>query len=215
MMKESKLGKDFYSRTAVEVAKDLLGKYIIHIVNGRELIAKVVETEAYMGQTDKAAHSYNNRRTKRTEVMFGPAGCAYVYLIYGMYYCMNVVAADIDIPQAVLIRAAEPIDGIDIMAEHRYRKSISVCSNKEILNLTNGPGKLCQAMNITKLNNGEDLGGNRLYFVEDSSQPGFQMITTTRININYAEEAIHFPYRFYINGNRYVSVRDKNQPFHS
>jgi DNA-3-methyladenine glycosylase len=215
MMKQSKLGKDFYSRDAVEVAKDLLGKYIIHVVNGQELIARVVETEAYMGQTDKAAHSYNNRRTKRTEVMFGPAGCAYVYLIYGMYYCMNVVAADIDIPQAVLIRAVEPIDGINIMTEHRYGKSISDCSKKEILNLTNGPGKLCQAMNITKLNNGEDLTGNRLYFVEDSSQPEFQMITTTRININYAEEAIHFPYRFYINGNRYVSVRDKSQPFHS
>jgi DNA-3-methyladenine glycosylase len=112
-----KLERSFYNRTAIEVAKGLLGKYLVHRVNGRELSGKIVETEAYMGPDDKAAHSCSNRRTKRTEVMFGPPGYAYVYLIYGMYSCMNIVASEVESPQAVLIRALEPVKGLEDMAK--------------------------------------------------------------------------------------------------
>jgi DNA-3-methyladenine glycosylase len=205
----NKLEREFYSRSAVEVAMGLLGKYLVHRTGGRELVTKIVETEAYMGPEDKAAHSYNNRRTNRTEVMFGPPGHAYVFRIYGMYSCMNVVASEIGKPQAVLIRAAEPAEGLEQMSLLRYRKSLAECTKRDILNLSNGPGKLCQAMNITGSNNRDDLCSNRLFLLEDAPQE-FHMVTTTRINIDYAEEAIHFPYRFYIYGNSYVSVRDKN-----
>lgn len=203
-----KLDREFYSRSAIEVAKELLGKYMVHRINGLELIVRIVETEAYMGPEDKAAHSYNNRRTNRTEVMFGPPGYAYVFRIYGMHSCMNVVASEIGKPQAVLIRAAEPVEGLACMAQKRFQKSLGDCTEREMLNLTNGPGKLCQAMQITGNNNGDDLCGNRLFFLLNDVQD-FQIVTTTRINIGYAEEAIHFPYRFYIQGNKYVSVRCK------
>ena len=208
-----KLERSFYNRTAIEVAKGLLGKYLVHRVNGRELSGKIVETEAYMGPDDKAAHSCSNRRTKRTEVMFGPPGYAYVYLIYGMYSCMNIVASEVESPQAVLIRALEPVKGLEDMAKARYHKSLADCTKKELLGLTNGPGKLCRAMGITNRDSGEDLCRNRIFLLEGGMEPEFEMVTTTRINIGYAEEAIHFPYRFYINGNRYVSVRDRNYPF--
>lgn len=204
-----KLCREFYSRSAIDVAKELLGKYMVHRVNGLELIARIVETEAYMGPEDKAAHSYNNRRTNRTEVMFGPPGYAYVFRIYGMHSCMNVVTSEIGKPQAVLIRAAEPVEGLDQMVRKRFQKSLEDCTERDILNLTNGPGKLCQAMEITIKNNGDDLCGNRLYFLQNGMQE-FQMVTTTRINIDYAEEAVNLPYRFYFQGNKYVSVRCRN-----
>jgi DNA-3-methyladenine glycosylase len=200
-----KLSREFYARTSIDVAKDLLGKYLVHIVDGVEIIGKVVETEAYMGPSDKAAHSFNNRRTKRTEVMFGPPGFAYVFAIYGMHSCMNVVTAEVDSPQAVLIRALEPIAGLEKMTELRYKKDFSDCNKREIVGLTSGPGKLCKSMDITRFNNGDDLCGDSLYIIEDTTEQQFQVVTTTRININYAEEAIHYPWRFYIQGNKYVS----------
>ena len=205
-----KLRREFYSKSALELARAILGFNLVHITKYGRLVGKIVETEAYMGEHDKAAHSYNNRRTKRTEVMFGPPGHAYVYLIYGMYYCLNIVAAETNIAQAVLIRAVEPVEGLEKVAELRYQKSLLTCSKKEILGLTNGPGKLCQAMNINKNNNGQDLCGNRLFLLKAEAPPENDIVTTTRININYAEEAIYFPYRFYINSSPYVSVRNKS-----
>ncbi|HHY81685.1 MAG TPA: DNA-3-methyladenine glycosylase [Clostridiales bacterium] len=201
--------RSFYKCSALELAKKLLGYHLVRIIDNKALIGKIVETEAYMGEFDKAAHSYNNRRTKRTETMFGPPGHAYVYLIYGMYYCMNIVAAETGIPQAVLIRALEPVEGMKEMAELRYGKSLDQCSEREILGLTNGPGKLCKAMHITGTDNGEDLCGDRLFILKGPVPPDSDIVNTTRINIDYAEEAIHFPYRFYINSSPYVSVRDK------
>lgn len=200
-----KLPREFYNRTSIDIAKDLLGKYLVHVVDGVEIVGKVVETEAYMGPSDKAAHSFNNRRTKRTEVMFGPPGFAYVFAIYGMHFCMNVVTAEVDNPQAVLIRALEPIAGLKKMAELRYKKELSNCNKREIVGLTNGPGKLCKSMDITRINDGDDLCGDRLYIIESMTEQQFQVVPTTRININYAEEAIHYPWRFYIQGNKYVS----------
>lgn len=200
-----KLSRKFYNRTSLDLAQDLLGKYLVHTVNGIELVGKIVETEAYMGPIDKAAHSYNNRRTKRTEVMFGPPGYAYVYVIYGMYFCMNIVANKVDTPQAVLIRALEPVANIEKMAELRYQKSLLTCSNKEISNLTNGPGKLCKAFNITKLENGIDLCKGSFFLFQSHEKPEFEVVSTTRVGIDYAEEAVLYPWRFYIKGNRFVS----------
>jgi DNA-3-methyladenine glycosylase len=199
--------RNFYRMSAVELAKSLLGFHLVHVTEHGRLIGRIVETEAYMGKHDKAAHSYNNRRTKRTEVMYGPPGYSYVYLIYGMYYCFNVVAAEVDIAQAVLIRALEPIEGMEKMAELRYKKPLYECNKREIIGLTNGPGKLCQAMGINKDNNGQDLCGNKLFLKKAETPSEADIVTTTRINIGYAEEAIHFPYRFYINSSPYVSVR--------
>ena len=202
-----KLFREFYNRSSVDVAKDLLGKYLVHIVDDIEVIAKIVETEAYMGPSDKAAHSYNNRRTKRTEIMFGAPGFAYAFTIYGMYSCMNVVTEEVGRPQAVLIRALEPIAGLEKMVELRYKKYLKDCNKREILGLTNGPSKLCMSMGITKINNENDLCGDNLYITEDTKEQQFQTVCTTRINIDYAEEAIYYPWRFYIDGNKYVSQK--------
>lgn len=202
-----KLERDFYNRDSVTVAKDLLGKYLVHVVDGEELIGKIVEVEAYMGPTDKAAHSYNNRRTERNEVMYGPPGFAYVYIIYGMYNCMNVVVEETGKPQAVLIRALEPVKGIETMSKFRYDKKYNELLKREKSGLTSGPGKLCKALNIDRSLNGEDLCKDKLYIFQDETEKKFEMVATTRINIDYAEEAKDYPWRFYIKDNPYVSKR--------
>lgn len=201
----NRLTREFYMRASLEVAPDLLGKYLIHVVDGKELVGKIVEVEAYMGPHDKAAHSYNNRRTERNEVMYGPGGYAYVYIIYGMYYCMNVITAKKDVPHGVLIRAVEPVKGIEEMARNRFKKDYNDLTKSQIKNLTNGPGKLCSAMGITRDNNGDDLLGDRLYIMEPEFNENFTIARSPRINIDYAEEARDYLWRFYIKGNMYVS----------
>jgi DNA-3-methyladenine glycosylase len=200
-----KLQREFYNRDSVTVSKELLGKYLVHVVEGEKLIGKIVEVEAYMGPIDKAAHSYNNRRTERVEVMYGPPGFSYVYIIYGMYNCMNVVVEEPGKPQAILIRGLEPIEGLAPMCRFRYGKTCEELSKREKIGLTNGPGKLCKALNIDRSHNGLDLCGERLYIAKDEGEQPFEMISTTRINIDYAEEAKDFPWRFYIKDNPYVS----------
>lgn len=202
-----KLKREFYSRDTITVAKELLGKVLVHNYNGQLLKGKIVETEAYLGLKDKAAHSYGGRKTKRVEVMYGPAGIAYVYFIYGMYYCFNIVTQEEGIPEAVLIRGIEPIENIDLMAINRFNKPYKELTKYQKKNLTNGPGKLCMALNITKeVHNGLDLCGDILY-LEEGNGENFNIVETTRIGIDYAEEAKNFPYRFYIEGNPYVSVK--------
>jgi len=202
-----KLQREFYSRDTITVAKELLGKILVHNYKGKLLKGKIVETEAYLGINDKAAHSYGGRKTKRVETMYGPPGVAYVYFIYGMYYCLNIVTQKEGIPEAVLIRAVEPIENIDLMAINRFKKPYEELNQHQKKNLTNGPGKLCLAFNITKEeHNGMDLCGNILY-LEEGNRENFNIIETTRIGIDYAEEAKDFPYRFYIEGNPYVSVK--------
>lgn len=199
-----KLTKDFYEGDTIEVAKSLLGKILVHRVNGIELMGRIVEVEAYVGAIDKACHCYNNKRTKRTEVMFGPPGHAYIYLIYGMYYCMNIVTEREGEGAAVLIRALDPIGEIEEMAANRYKKQYKDLNKRQIKNLTNGPGKLCSALNITGDNYGDDLTGNKLYVVDD----GYKILSigiSSRINIDYADEAKDFKWRFFIEGNPYVS----------
>ena len=144
-----KLIRNFYNRDSITVAKDLLGKVLVHKVDGKEYKGIIVEVEAYCGFDDKAAHSYGGKRTPRVEVMYGEPGFSYIYLIYGMYNCFNIVTGKNNQAQAVLIRALEPIEGIEIMQEYRKQSKIKM--------LCNGPGKLCQAFGINRALNGISL----------------------------------------------------------
>ena len=198
-----KLEREFYNKSSIQLAQDLLGKILTRNINGQKISGRIVEVEAYMGIEDKAAHSYAGKRTKRTEVMYGIPGILYVFLIYGMYSCVNVVAGKLDEPQAVLIRAIEPLDGLDQMSFNRYKKPYDELSKKERLNITNGPGKLCMAMGIDNSSNGVDLCKDN-YFIEDDEYKA-EIISSKRIGIDYAEEAVDFLWRFYIKDNSFVS----------
>lgn len=201
-----KLDREFYNRDSIIVAKELLGKILVHEIDGEKLSAKIVEVEAYMGVEDKAAHSYGGRRTPRVEVMYGHPGFSYVFIIYGMYYCFNIVTREIGTPQAILVRAVEPIEGFELMAQNRFKKPYNQLNKSQIVGLTNGPGKLCNALLINKSLNGEDLCGSKLYIVEGQEE-NFNIVSSKRIGIDYAEEAKDFLWRFYIEGNKYVSVK--------
>jgi DNA-3-methyladenine glycosylase len=187
------LGIDFYHRDTVQVAKELLGCRLVHNSLAGTTVGIIVETEAYMQIGDPACHA-SRGMTKRNSVMFGPPGKAYVYFTYGMHYCFNVVTNDEGVGDAVLIRALEPIDGIELM-QHRRQK-------EKLWDLCSGPAKLVQAMGITKEHNGSDLitGPINIY-------PGAKVediVTTTRIGI---KEGAELPLRFYIAGNKYISKK--------
>lgn len=199
-----KLNRNFYSRDTITVAKELLGKTLVHNMSGKLLKGKIVETEAYLGLKDKAAHSYGGRRTKRVETMYGPPGTAYVYIIYGMYHCLNILTVKEGVPEGALIRGIEPLEGIDWMAINRFQKPFEELTKNQRKNLTNGPGKLSIALQIDRSFDGMDLCGDILY-LEGGSDERFTIVETTRIGIDYAEEARDFPYRYYIEGNPYVS----------
>lgn len=201
-----KLNRKFYKRNTLLVAEELLGKVLVHNKDNKVMKGKIVETEAYLGLKDKAAHSYGGKRTKRVETMYGPPGIAYVYIIYGMYYCLNTITREEGIPEGVLIRAIEPLEGIDIMAKNRFGKNVKDFTNYQRKNFTNGPGKLSMALDIDKSLDKEDLCGNRLY-IEEGEKEKFNIVKTKRIGIDYAEEAKDYLYRFYIEGNPYVSKR--------
>ncbi len=202
----TRLARDFYARDALCVAKDLLGKLIVRILDGQVLSAMIVETEAYMGVDDKAAHFFGGRRTPRVEVIYGEPGFSYVFSIYGMHHCFNVVTGSKGVPQAVLIRAAQPVGGLVQMARNRYEKALSQLGKRQQVQLTNGPGKLCQALGIDRGCNGVALCGNEL-FLTDYPCAAFEIGSSKRIGIEYAEEAREFPWRMYIRDNCYVSVK--------
>lgn len=201
-----KLDRAFYSRDSISVAKELLGKVLVRESGGERIAARIVETEAYMGAEDRAAHSYGGRRTPRVEVMYGEAGFAYVFMIYGMHCCFNVVTAEKEIPQAVLIRAVEPLEGLEQMALARFGKLYGELTKTQRLGLTNGPGKLCSALGLDRQFNGVDLCGDALY-IEEGKQKDFSVVTTKRVGVDYAGEAKDYPWRFYSKDNQYVSVR--------
>ena len=199
--------KEFYNRSAIDVANDLLGKVLVREVDGRILKGKIVETESYIGAIDKACHAYNGRRTKRTEILYSDCGVAYVYFIYGLYHCFNVVTNEKDVAEAVLIRAIEPLNEFDYISQVRYKKQFKELSKTQIKNLTNGPSKLCLAYLIDK-----DLNGDKLYeqgkiYLEESEENDFEIVKTKRIGIDYAEEAKDFLWRFYIKDNDFVSKK--------
>ena len=193
-----KLPRDFYTRANVlTVARDLLGKLLVVPAHGKRVSGLIVEAEAYRGPHDRAAHSYGGRRTKRTETMYGIGGTAYVFFVYGMYNQFNVVTNAKDIPHAILIRAVEPVEGIELMRRRRPRQTD--------LNLTNGPGKLCIAMNIDRKLDAADLLGNRVWLEEGITVRRSSIAAGPRIGIDYAEEWKDKPWRFWIRDNPYVS----------
>ncbi|GGE70070.1 DNA-3-methyladenine glycosylase [Priestia taiwanensis] len=197
----------FYEGETLHIAKRLLGQKLVHVVDGVKRSGYIVEVEAYKGPDDKAAHSYSGRRTNRTEVMFGEAGYAYVYLIYGMHHCFNIVTAEIDIPHAILIRAIEPVDGIEEMKISRFSKTD--ITKAQYRNLTSGPGKLCRALGITLEQQGHSMQRDDLYIElvpeEEHLSSSYAVAAGPRINIDYAEEAIDYPWRFYYEGHPFVS----------
>lgn len=202
------LEKDFFNRDTLTVAKDLLGKVIIRNDNGIVYRAKIVETEAYLGIEDRAAHSFGDRKTERTKIMYKDAGTIYVYQTYGIHFMLNFVTKDIGIPEAVLIRGVEPLNEFDNISLNRFGKIYKDLSAYQKKNLTNGPGKLTKALNINKNLNGKNLFKDELYLEDDESI--FDIIIDKRIGIDYAKEAIDYPYRFYIKENPYVSILKKD-----
>ncbi|PKM81377.1 MAG: 3-methyladenine DNA glycosylase [Firmicutes bacterium HGW-Firmicutes-13] len=190
------LSKDFFLNDTVKVAQNLIGKYLKHSLPEGEVMGRIVETEAYLSRDDPACHAFRGK-TRRNEAMFGSPGTSYVYLIYGMYYCFNVVTQKEGVGEAVLIRALEPLKGIDYM---RYRRGTS-----KQYDITNGPGKLCQAMGINKEHNGKSLNQGNLIILDSKEKPPIEK--SPRIGINVAAEKL---LRFYIPGNPYVSDFKKN-----
>jgi DNA-3-methyladenine glycosylase len=193
MQKYVKLSKDFYLRNSIIVAKELLGKILVHKKGRKTYSGIIAETEAYTGKNDPAAHSYKGK-TPRNEVMFSDGGVCYVYFTYGNHYCVNVVAEAKDIPHAVLIRALEPLIGIKYMMKNR-------CTDN-IYNLTNGPGKLTKAMEIDLSLNGEDLRGNKIFISEPFEQIKFKILKSKRIGITKNPDKL---WRFHIKDNPFVS----------
>lgn len=201
------LDKEFYTQGALPLAKELLGKVIVRTVDNIVLKAKIVETEAYIGELDKASHAYNGRRTERTEPLFREGGIAYVFFIYGKYYCFNVISGAKDKGEGVLIRALEPLNEFDYLAKKRFNQAYEELSETKKKALTNGPSKLCMALSIDKFDNYKKLFERGNLYIENGKYEEFDIIETKRIGIDYAEEAVDFPWRFYIKGNRYISVK--------
>ncbi|MFP4021921.1 MAG: DNA-3-methyladenine glycosylase [Halanaerobium sp.] len=194
-----KLDYNFYQKDAVSTAKNLLGKIIVRKINDEKIMVRIVDTEAYNGVEDKASHAYGYKKTKRTKTMFARGGLAYIYLIYGMYHCFNIVTAEEDNPHAVLIRAVEPVKGLELIRDNRKIKS------KKIEDLTNGPGKLSEALKIDRSLNGIDLVKNNNLYLLDNNDQNFKIKAAPRVNIDYAEEYKDKKWRFYIKGNKFIS----------
>lgn len=192
------LPRGFYGRDTIEVAKDLLGKVLVREVLAGRMAVKIVETEAYCGPHDKACHA-SRGQTARNEVMFGEPGHAYVYFIYGMYYCLNLVTERDGYPAAVLIRAGEPLEGIDAMWARRKKA-------KKLTDLTSGPGRLCMALGIDRSLNGVDLCKKGPLYAEDGDGEAHEVVSDRRIGVDYAAEYRDKPWRFYIKNNPFVSI---------
>jgi len=191
-LSSGRLGRDFYARDTLQVARELLGKRLVRVIDGRRLSGFIVETEAYIGEEDRACHA-SRGRTPRTEVMYGPPGHAYIYFIYGMYHCLNVVTDKVGFPAAVLIRGIQPQEGAEYMRRNRGFPPEG--------ELANGPGKLCQALAIDQSLNGLDLCTNDLLFIAEAAEvdPG-EIEVTPRIGIRADEMAKKRPWRFLLHG---------------
>lgn len=189
------LTREFYARPVLTVARACIGKLLVHRTEQGLAVGRIVETEAYRGPEDQAAHSFGGRRTARTEVMFGPPGYAYVFFVYGMHYQFNIVTTKEGAPHAVLVRAVEPMLGLEAMAG---RRKLSVTSR----DLCNGPGKLCQALAIGKSDYGADLCGTRLFLADGAA---VRAQTSARIGVAYAGDWAEKPWRFLDPKSPYVS----------
>jgi DNA-3-methyladenine glycosylase len=185
----TKLSRDFYNRDTVTVARALLGKHLVHVSRGVRRVGRIVEVEAYLGEHDLAAHS-SRGLTPRTRIMFGPPGHAYVYLIYGMHFCMNVVTEREGHASAVLLRAIEPVLNVH--------------------GRTQGPALLCRAMDVDKRLNGHDLLSDNLYLAEPPAEEHVRIVAAPRIGVDYAGHWARRLLRFYVRGNLFVSRRSQS-----
>lgn len=200
------LSQEFYLGDTVDIARRLLGKYLVRRLDGETLVCRLTETEAYVGRCDKACHAYGYRRTARTDALFQPPGRAYVYLIYGMYDCLNIVTEPEGEPSAVLLRGAQAISGGDTMARLRYGDKPMTAARQK--NMLNGPGKLCRALGVTRAENRMDLtdGAGTLFVCDSLADAGLPCPTLPRericvgprIGVDYAQEAKDFPWRFWL-----------------
>jgi len=205
-----KLSIDFYQRSnVIQIAKELLGKILVTKWNGPdgyrdETSGRIVEVEAYNGEIDKASHASGGRRTNRNEIMYGDGGFAYVYLCYGIHHLFNVVTNKKETPHAILIRALDPLKGIDVMLERTGKEKLDNT-------LTKGPGNVSKALGISfKLHNGHSLLSKDLFIVEDDFVLNKKdLAASPRIGVDYAGEDARLPYRFYIKGNPFVSGKPK------
>ena len=193
-----KLSRDFYLCDGLEAAGKLLGKILVHDSPEGLTAGRIVELEAYMGESDRGCHAYGGRRTPRTEIMYAEGGRAYVYLIYGMYRCMNIIVNAENIPHCIFLRALEPVEGMDLMKRRR--------GTDNIRQLCGGPGKLCMAMGIDKSLYGEDLCGDRLWLEDDGFIPP-GILRGRRIHIDYAGEDAEKDWRFAVEGSRFLSAK--------
>ena len=195
-----KLDYDFYNRRdVVKIARQLLGKILVTNLDGITTSGRIVETEAYNGITDRASHAWNGRRTARNEVMYGEAGAAYVYLCYGIHHLFNVVTNNRDIPHAVLIRAIEPLQGIDMMLQRSGKMKMDHT-------LGSGPGNLSKALGIITAHSGTDLLSDKIFIADDGyTFPNNRIIATPRIGVDYAGDDALLPYRFIVKGSLYIS----------
>ncbi|MBI3137477.1 MAG: DNA-3-methyladenine glycosylase [Sphingobacteriales bacterium] len=202
-MKRKKLKPEFFRRKNVlQVARDLLGKILVSNQDGLVTAGRIVEVEAYQGVTDKASHAYGGRRTNRTEVMYARGGVAYVYLCYGIHHLFNVVTNEKEIPHAILVRALEPLEGIETMLARTGKKRAGY-------SLTRGPGNLSKAMGIRRQHSGYSLQLAALYIADDNYRFGKDRLRSSpRIGVDYAGEDAKRPYRFYLQGNPFVSGKN-------
>lgn len=192
--------KSFFLKDTIEVARSLLGCYLVRKVkNNVVLQGKIVETEAYLGVEDSCCHSFRGLRTPRNQAMYLEGGHAYIYFTYGMHHCLNVVTANQGQPEAVLIRALEPLEGLQEMQKQRKTSSLS--------NLTTGPAKLCQAFQITKKLNGVNLLKSQKIYIKKRKKSVKNIICDARIGLSSAKEHAYLPLRFFIKDNPFVSVK--------
>ena len=201
----ARLSRDFYNGGTLEVSWNLLGKYLVRRLDGEALVGRITETEAYIARCDKACHAYGRPMTERTSTLYMAPGHAYIYFIYGMYFCLNLVTEPEGEPAAVLIRAIEPVAGVETMRRLRFGDKPMTSYRKK--NFMNGPGKVCQGLGLTKAENRLDIVESGELFVCDSPAdlglpcpklPKEHLRTGPRIGVDYAEEARDFPWRFWL-----------------
>ena len=198
------LTRAFYNRDTLEVARALLGQILVRTLDdGTRLACRITETEAYIGRIDKACHAYGYRRTPRTETLFSRPGTAYLYLIYGMYHCLNFITEPAGEPAGVLIRGALAVESVDIIAENRFGCKARDMTPYQRKNFLNGPGKLCRGLALTRAQNGLDLtDATSCLFVCAGPTPAPERVQVgKRIGIDYAQEAVDFPWRFWYEPN--------------
>ena len=201
----ARLDRDFFLQDTVTAAQELLGRYLVRVDGGEVMVCRITETEAYVGAIDKACHAYGGRRTKRTETLYSAPGTAYVYLIYGMYSCLNFVTGPEGTASAVLIRGCTPVYNADAVARRRFGAEPGKLSAYQRKNFMNGPGKLCKGLSIDRTLNGLPLGSPALYLADELPEYGLErrpdglpFHTGKRIGIDYAGEAVDFPWRFWL-----------------